>query len=424
MKKIPEILYRKAEELESYYRKHYPALAPLAKQCFLNTIETTVKELSDGTYFVITGDIEAMWLRDSSAQVMHYVKFAKEDEQLHKILAGVIAKQAQQILTDPYANAFNEAPRMQAWEDETEQNDWVWERKYELDSLCGPIYLAYRYWKETGYTDVFDQSFAQMLQTVLRVIRTEQHHEASAYSFRRFNCPETDTLKCHGRGTPVGDTGMSWSGFRPSDDCCTYGYLIPSNMMAVVALGYAEEILRENYPGISADEFTETRAQIQSGIKRYGVVDHPQYGEIYAYETDGLGNHLCMDDANSPSLLALPYLNYCGRDDVRYLNTRRFILSDENPFYFEGTAAKGIGSPHTPDQYIWHIGIVMQALTSSDREEILTCLGYLSQTHADTCFMHESFHKDNPSEFTRSWFAWANSLFAALLLELMEQEFF
>ena len=427
MKNIPDSLIRKAEELEQYYEGAFPALAPLVKQCFLNTIETTVKKQEDGKYFVITGDIEAMWLRDSSFQVMHYVKMAKEDEALRQIISGIIRKQTEQILIDPYANAFNEVPGKQGHQDETKRNDWVWERKYELDSLCAPIYLAYTYWKETGETDIFDQKFGQMLRTVLSLIQTEQHHENSEYSFQRFHCVPTDTLPFEGKGTPVGDTGMSWSGFRPSDDCCTYGYLVPANMMAVTALGYAEEILNENYDenwNKDARMAALLRGQIREGIEKFGVVEHPVYGCMYAYEVDGLGNCLCMDDANSPSLLAMPYLKFCGQDDVRYQNTRKFVLSEENPFYYSGTAAKGIGSPHTPKDHIWHIGIIMQALTSSDREEILQCLEYLSKTHDGTNFMHESFHKDHPEQYTRSWFAWANSLFSTLMLKLMEEDFF
>lgn len=434
MNRIPNILRKKADELEIYYQEHCPALAPLAKQCFLNTIETTVREQPDGTCFVITGDIEAMWLRDSSAQVMHYLRFAKEDEELRRILKGVIRKQVSQILTDPYANAFNETPGKQGWQDLTELNDWVWERKYELDSLCAPVFLAYRYWKETEETDIFDGEFLKMTREILKVICTEQHHERSGYTFQRPDARPTDTLPCEGKGTPVGYTGMSWSGFRPSDDSCTYGYLIPANMMAVVAMGYLEEILghpelfsgEENGTVIQklAEEAKKLREEIRQGIEEYAVIRHPVYGEMYAYETDGLGHHLCMDDANSPSLLALPYLGYCDCRDERYQNTRKFILSEENPYYFAGKEAKGIGSPHTPDQYIWHIGIIMQALTSTDSEEIGTCLEYLAKTHADTNFMHESFDKDDSRNYTRSWFAWANSLFAELLLRLKEEGFF
>lgn len=274
---------KKAEELEQYYKTAFPALAPLVKQCFLNTIETTVKSLEDGKYFVITGDIEAMWLRDSSFQVMHYVKLAKEDPALRRIISGIIRKQTEQILIDPYANAFNEVPGKGGHQDETERNDWVWERKYELDSLCAPLYLAYTYGKETGETDIFDLKFGQMLRTVLGLIRREQHHEASEYSFQRFDCVPTDTLPFEGKGTPVGYTGMSWSGFRPSDDCCTYGYLVPANMMAVTALGYAEEILRENYDGSWSREVQTAallRGHIREGIERYGYRDYHAGADI------------------------------------------------------------------------------------------------------------------------------------------------
>lgn len=421
----PEILTRIAGELEAYYEAAYPPLAPLVKQCFLNTIDTTVKELKEDEYFVITGDIEAMWLRDSSFQVMHYVPFASEDEKLRQILRGIIEKQTQQILIDPYANAFNERPDGRGHQDLTERSDWVWERKYELDSLCAPIYLAHAYWKETGCSDIFTEEYEAMMDRLLQVIETEQNHENSSYTFERFGCPETDTLPLKGRGRPVSWTGMSWSGFRPSDDCCTYGYLIPANMMAVTALRYAEEMAAAGFLNDRlAGRITRLKEQIQEGIERFAVVEHPRFGRIYAYETDGFGHYNLMDDANSPSLLAMPYLGYCAENDEYYRNTRRFVLSEENPYYYRGTAAEGVGSPHTPENYIWHIAVVMRALTSADREEILLCLKQLAETHAGLCYMHESFDKDDPERFTRSWFAWANSLFSALMLGLKQEDFF
>lgn len=422
---IPKVLIDKAQELEKYYEEKFPALAKLAKPCFLSTIKTTVKQLSKEEYFVITGDIPAMWLRDSSFQVMHYVPYAKEDEQLQRILKGIILKQTEQIVLDPYANAFNETPSGAGHKDLTKLNDWIWERKYELDSLCAPLYLAYQYWKETGDDSIFGEAFLQMLDTIYNVIKVEQHHEESPYSFQRLHCNITDSLACDGRGNKVGYTGMSWSGFRPSDDCCQYGYLVPSNIMAYVAIGYVEEIIEQIYLDMDKKaQWAELRKQIQKGITQFGITNHPKYGEIYAYETDGLGHYNFMDDANSPSLLAMPYLQYCEKEDSLYQNTRKFLLSKDNPYYTEGKAARGIGSPHTPEGYIWHIGIVMQALTSANRNEILECLNYLAATHADTNFMHESFQSNDPSQFTREWFAWANSLFATLLVELKKENFF
>lgn len=411
--------------LEEYYRSHYEGLAPLASQCFLNTMETTVKQLEDGSYFVITGDIPAMWLRDSAAQVKPYVKFAKEDPELQKILEGVIAKQAEFVCIDPYANAFNESASGVGHQDDTILNDHVWERKYEVDSLCAPLYLGYVYWKTTGIDRIFTKEYYDMIQAIVDTFMVEQDHAGSPYYFRRYDCVKTDTLPGKGLGRPVNVTGMTWSGFRPSDDCCSFGYLIPANMMAVCALRYAQEICRECYKEEDlAQRCGELAEEIQDGIQDYGMVDHPKYGTIYAYETDGFGNYKLMDDANSPSLLAMPYLGYCGKDDPLYQNTRRFLLSADNPYYFEGSIAKGMGSPHTPQGYVWHIGIVMQALTSDDREEILGCLDLLTKTHAGTNYMHESFDPSLPEEYTRSWFAWANTLFAELLDKLMEEKFF
>lgn len=422
---IPAILQQKAKELKAYYEAHFPALAPLAEQCFLNTIQTTVKQLDDGSYFVITGDIPAMWLRDSAAQVKPYIKYAAEDADLQKILEGVIAKQAECVCIDPYANAFNEGPLDVGAPDDTWLDSRVWERKYEVDSLCAPLYLSYEYWKTTGKETIFTKTFLDMLRKILHTFTEEQDHSRSSYYFRRSDCPHSDTLTNRGKGRPVNVTGMTWSGFRPSDDACRFGYLIPSNMMAYVALGYGEEMLRQVYHDEKlAEQYAFLRDEIYWGIEDYAVVHHPKYGEMYAYETDGFGNYHLMDDANSPSLLAMPYLGFCGKDNARYQNTRAFILSKDNPYFAEGALAKGVGSPHTPEGYVWHIGITMQALTSNNREEILSCLKMLSQTHAGTCFMHESFHPDRPEEFTRPWFAWANTLFAQLLDQLKDEGFF
>lgn len=423
--RVPEVLCRRAEELEQYYSRHYPALAPLAARCFLNTMETTVRRLEDGSYFVITGDIPAMWLRDSAAQVKPYIKYAAEDAQLREVLEGIIAKQASLVCIDPYANAFNCGPTGEGAQDKTEWNDWVWERKYEVDSLCAPVYLAYEYWKETGRKSIFTPGFRRMLDCVLCVFRTEQRHWESPYSFGRRNVRRSDTLPNGGKGRPVNHTGMTWSGFRPSDDSCRFGYLVPANAMAVVALTHAAEILRAAYQDeAAAMQCTALAREIREGLEDYALYPHPKYGIIYAYETDGFGNYNLMDDANSPSLLALPYLGFCSREDPVYQNTRRFVLSDSNPYYHEGTLARGVGSPHTPGGYVWHIGILMQALTSGDHGEILDCLSMLAATHAGCNVMHESFDPNEPAQFTRPWFAWANTLLGQLLDELMRDSFF
>lgn len=423
--KTPAPLTAYAQELEAFYKARFPALAPLAAPCFLNTIETTMQSLPNGRTFVITGDIPAMWLRDSSAQVRNYLAFSREDIGLRALLKGVIAMQAYSVLLDPYANAFNAEANKQGFHDHSEHNDSVWERKYEVDSLCAPILLADQYARASRSDDVFDDTFHRMLVRIAQVFRREQHHEASPYSFERDDCPPSDTLSNGGKGVPVGYTGMTWSGFRPSDDACSYGYLIPSNMMAVVALRSAASMAAQRYGDEKlAEECNSLAAEIDDGIHRFGVVTHPTYGEIYCYETDGLGRYLLMDDANAPSLLSAPYLGYCAADDPLYLRTRRYVLSSDNPYYHKGQYAEGVGSPHTPDGYIWHIGIIMQALTSTNPEEIVRCLGMLARTHDGTNRMHEALDPDAPFRYTRPWFAWANTLLASLLIKLKEDGFF
>lgn len=416
---IPKILLQKARELEDRAREKLPGLAPLAKQCFLNTIETTVTQLEDGSYFVITGDIPAMWLRDSAAQLKPYVPYAKEDEDLQAILRSVIQKYTFYVRLDPYTNAFNSKPQRGYTEDDRSnfQSGWIWERKYEVDSLCAPLYLAHQYYQVTGDKSIFTEEFRLMIQTIANTFTTEQRHDRSPYWFVREHAwAPSDTLPMNGRGRPVNFTGMTWSGFRPSDDSCKFGYLIPSNMMAAVALDYAGELLQAGFEDPALEARCESlAAEIRDGIETYGVCDHPKYGRIYAYETDGFGNYNLMDDANSPSLLSIPYIGYKPAEDPIYQNTRRFVLSQDNPYYFVGKAAKGIGSPHTPPRYIWHIGLVMQILTSLDPAEKRECLDMLARTHAGTNYMHEGFDADDPARFTRPWFAWANTLFAQML---------
>ena len=392
------------------------------ENCYVSTAKTTTKFLENGEAYVFTGDIAAMWLRDSSAQVVHYLPFLKEYPILKDMVKGLIARQAKYIHIDPYANAFNEEANGNCWEkDITEYNPWNWERKYEIDSLCYPVWLMEQYVKNTGDHDIFTPEVKTAFRDILDLWKREQHHETSAYSFIRVNYPPSDTLSCEGKGEPVGYTGMTWSGFRPSDDACRYGYLIPSNMFAAVVLGYMEKFLKEQYQDEAmAKEAADLKAQIEEGIQKYGIVENETFGKMYAYETDGLGNYNLMDDANVPSLLSLPWLAYCSKDDPIYKNTRAFVLSKKNPYYYEGNCAKGIGSPHTPDQYIWHIALTMQGLTSDSQEERENLWNTLLSTDAGCEVMHEGFHCEKPEAFTREWFAWANSLFALFALSMKE----
>lgn len=402
-----------------------PELMDVFVNCYTNTLNTTVKRMENNMTHVITGDIPAMWLRDSAAQLRPYIFLAKENEEIRELIAGLVRRQFMCITIDEYANAFNEAPNGACWEkDDPDQNPWVWERKFEVDSLCYPLQLAYLLWKNTGCTTQFEGDFQVGVEKILEVFTTEQYHEEkSHYRFNRNNGYYRDTLSRDGKGALVkSGTGLIWSGFRPSDDACTYGYLIPSNMFAVVALGYLEEMEREIFHNEElAERAKALKEEVQEAIETIGKTFTEEFGMVYAYETDGYGMYNLMDDANVPSLLAMSYLGYEGEPEVSS-NTRRFLLSEANPFYFKGDKAAGIGSPHTPSNYIWHIAMAIQGLTSETREEKLEILKNMAATTGGKGVMHEGFCCEDDSKFTRAWFSWANAMYAELFLDYMGYE--
>lgn len=405
-----------------------PKLKWMFENCYPNTLDTTVKFQMKGKKpdtFVITGDIEAMWLRDSSAQVWPYLQLLKQDKELQLLVAGLINRQAQCILLDPYANAFNDGPKGSYWETDNTQHmiKELHERKWEIDSLCYPIRVAYYYWLLTGDTSVFDTDWHNAMQLVVKTFKEQQRKDGlGPYSFTRDCDRPTDSQINGGFGAPVKPVGLIVSAFRPSDDATQYGFLIPSNMFAVVSLRQLAEIENKVYGNADfAGQCLELASEVDEAIQKYGVVNHPVAGKIYAFEVDGFGNSLCMDDANVPSLLGAPYLGYCKADDPLYQNTRKFVWSDNNPYFFKGKAGEGIGGPHVGLDYAWPMSIIMKGLTTGDAAELKECLTLLRNTDADTGFMHESFHVDNPAKFTRSWFAWTNTLFGELIVKIYHE---
>lgn len=415
--KLPSSVRRLMDQMKELAADH-PKWAAVFENCFSDTLLKAVKEKEDGTTYVLTGDIPAMWLRDSTAQVRPYLALAAEDDTIGSIIAGLVRRQFFYINIDPYANAFNETANGHGHQsDATDMGPWIWERKYEIDSLCYPVQLAYLLWKKSGRTDQFDSSFHSGIIKILEVWETERDHSKSSYRFERQNCVESDTLKA-GVGSPVAVTGMLWSGFRPSDDCCHYHYLVPSNMFAVVVLGYLEELYLELFENPAlASRIATLRDGIESGIRQYAVVKNENGEDIYAYEVDGLGNYTIMDDSNVPSLLSAPYLGYGSCEDPVYLNTRKTILSPANPYYYEGEYAKGIGSQHTPERYVWPIALSLQGLTAFDKKEKERILDLLCRIDAGTLQMHEGVCVDDPEKFTREWFSWSNMMFCELLMD-------
>jgi len=396
--------------------------------CFPNTLDTTVEfEMVGGRpdTYVITGDIDAMWLRDSSAQVWPYLPLMGEDPNLQLLVAGVINRQTRCVLKDPYANAFyKDDQTVSPWKDDrTEMRPGIHERKWEVDSLCYPIRLAHGYWRAGGDTTPFDESWRDALALTVRTFREQQRKDGRGpYAFMRRSEVQADTAPGGGYGNPARPVGLVHSMFRPSDDATVFPLLVPSNFFAVVSLRQAaemaDEIARDS--GL-AGQCRTLAAEIETALWEHGAVLHPVAGRIYAYEVDGYGNSYSIDDGNVPSLLSLPYLGAIARDDPVYQNTRSFLLSERNPYFFRGKAAEGPGGPHAGPNQIWPLGVIIRGLTSDDDREIQQCLSTLRNTHAGTGFMHEAFDKDDPAKFTRPWFAWANTLFGEFVLKTFRE---
>ena len=418
---VSPAIEEKIKQMQSVIKD--PELAWMFGNCFPNTLDRTVTfAQKDGkpNTFVITGDIYAMWLRDSSAQVWPYMPYMKQDPALQQLIAGVINRQTESVLIDPYANAFNMNKEGGMWmSDKTQMRPELHERKWEVDGLCYVIRLGYHYWKLTNDASCFDNRWLDAMKLIVKTFKEQQRKtNQGPYSFMRQTERAIDTQFGNGYGNPVRPTGMICSAFRPSDDATIYGYLIPSNCFAVVSLRQLSEMVKsiKQDEAFSA-ECAALAAEVDSAIKKYAIVNHPKYGKIYAFEVDGYGNNLMMDDANVPSLLSLPYLGYGSANDPVYKNTRKYVWSNDNPYFYSGKAGEGIGGPHVGVDMIWPMSIIMKALTSNDPAEINACIQTLKRTHAGTGFMHETFNKDDPANFTRSWFAWANTLFGELLIK-------
>jgi Uncharacterized conserved protein len=402
-------------------------LAGLFENCFPNTLDTTVfpgSVAGKPDTFVITGDIPAMWLRDSAAQMWPYVPFAAQDADLRELIVGVINRHTRLIQIDPYANSFtrniSDPPLKWAIHDKTEMRPGVGERKWEIDSLCYPIRLAHGFWKATGSREAFDESWIKSAQLIVATFREQQRVGGPGpYHFERSSTKPSETLESGGYGNPIKPNGLICSGFRPSDDACTYPFFIPSNLFAVQTLEHIAEISATVYNDTTfTDSCLEFANEVRMAVRQHGIVKHPKLGEILAYEVDGFGNTLSMDDANAPGLLSLAYLDLLPIEDPLYLRTRAFALSDDNPYFFHGKAGEGIGGPHIGKDYIWPMSILIRALTSRSDMEIVECLQTLCTTTAGTYFMHEAYFKDDPEKYTRPWFAWANGLLGELLLKL------
>lgn len=400
----------------------------------LRDIDSTLTDLGDGEAALITGDIPAVWFRDSCVQMAPFLRVASHLDSTPRAgltapAAAVLRRHWRMIALDPYANAYTLDPATERWDpdDEPTPGPWFWERKFELDSLAFPVVTQSRL-LELGEQGAVTPTFAAALQHVVVTYETETDHESrSDYWFRRPGGSELDTLARDGRGAETEPIGLIWSGFRPSDDACELGFNVPGNVFAAKALSDAARLADSlaECPiwadGVDPHELARRAgalsAQVIAAIAEHGVVPSPSGEDMLAYEVDGRGTVLLMDDANLPSLLGLPYLDALPPELAHvYHPTRRFVLSSANPWYFEGTHLAGVGSPHTGPRRVWPIALAVQGLTTDDAPVREGLIEALVRTTNGTNHMHEGIDPDDPSVYTREWFSWANAMFCELVL--------
>ena len=435
-------------------------LAQLFSNCLPCTLDTTILShtprtpKSPPTSFFITGDINAQWLRDSTNQALPYLPLLPHDPPLQDLVCGLVRRQSSDILHDAYANSFNPNASVPA---QGHQDDHrmprmtplVFEGKWEVDSLAAALKLAYHYYNATQDAACFmeDEVWSSAVKVIIDTLTVQQAPTlppgVAPYYFQRTTNAPTDSLMLGGVGNVGRYTGMTKTGFRPSDDSALFPFFIAGNAMAVVELRHVGELLQVLAETVSGDvgraqelrqlgdAATTLAGVLDAGVRRYAVVPVPRWVAVdlgladgammWAYEVDGYGGQTLMDDANVPSLLSLPYLGYTNLSDPLYQTTRAVLLSPHNPYYFNGTAGDGIGGPHVGLDYIWPMSIIMRAMTSSNDSEIVRCLELIKESSAGTGWLHESYHKDRVKDFTRPWFAWVNGLFGQLIMQLAEQ---
>ncbi|TQS36405.1 hypothetical protein Golomagni_03147 [Golovinomyces magnicellulatus] len=436
-------------------------LARIFENAFPNTLDTTVRWHVDGSEdkadkkkssgnggkwrgaqsFIVTGDISAEWLRDSTNQLLQYQPLSKHDSGIYNLILGAINTQVEYVIESPYCNAFQPPSVSNLPTSSNEQEDvvhpayepsFVFECKYELDSLAHFLSLVNTFHNNTGSTEFVTHRWIKALKSVKNVLDqqsestfdpTNGNFRQNIYTFQRQTEHGTETLSLSGIGNPLNfGTGLIRSAFRPSDDASILGFLIPANAQMAIELGKTSKILKIVHELSLAEEFEKRAQQIKNGIWEHGVVNHKKYGRVFAYEVDGYGSQIMMDDANVPSLLSLPILGFVDIKNEVYQNTRKMVLENEgNPYYLTGLDFQGIGGPHVGLRHAWPMSVLIRAMTTDNDDEILECLKIIRNS-SPLGLIHEAINVNFKSVFTRPWFAWANSVFAQTIIILAKKK--
>ncbi len=359
------------------------------------TLERYLTVFSDGRVFVATGDIDDMWIRDSTIQMRPFMHVKK----MKPLMEGFIKTLAFYLLQDPYANSFRKtwSPRTEG-EAGLRRGGWVATGNWEPDSIS----YFYHFLCDFGEPKLFEDSVvAAAVDLTLDTLIIEQNHANSNYTYSE--------LRNHGRGDAFRPVGLVWGAFRPSDDMQVHPFNIPVNMHLHSALTKLKLHYKPGY-----DRIMHIRLGIEVGVHHHGIVDG-----MYAYEVDGLGNALLgFDDANLPSLLSAPLSDYLFFNNAVYQKTRKYLLSPQNPYFFTGPSFEGIGSPHTRAGHVWPLAVMARALTSDSPIEIRNQLYYLLSMQCNTATMHESVSVSDTNSCTRTDFEWANTLFVETIQKL------
>lgn len=388
----------------------------LVTECIDRLWNDAAYRQTDGKVFILTGDIPAMWIRDSVWQVRPLLRFVSDPE-IENFVAGVIAAQRDFLAIDPYANAYNLEPNGNCWhKDFPDQSPWVFERKFELDSITSFWQLSLDFAEQSGSSKQLNSTWWSTTEKLVDLLEAETKHQPNSYRFSRPGNPAHDHLSHDGYGAPFANCGLVWSAFRPSDDACELPFHVASNLHAASQLRRLA-VFAQSIDALLANRMTRIADGIEVAVAKFAIAKK-NGKKILAYEVDGLGNQLFIDDANYPNLISLPFLGI-ARDSV-YQSTREFYLAENNPWFFSGTFGSGVGSPHTGADKIWPLAIGMQGLTEDVPTKQLACLRQIERTRSKNGFIHESFNVEDPEDFTRDWFNWAEMTYVELAFQIAE----